>query len=185
MLPQDLFVPGLAAFLVGHVLLRRRLLDARPARRVALAVAAVVVLAVVVPLGRRILAEIVRAGQPAELRVAVAVYMAVISAMLATALASGNVVAAVGRGAVRRLRLDDRLGPLRAAVRVGAGGDHGDVPPRVRPGWSRRSFVEYWVLRRPASVSILLRDRSRCRLASGRMLRTVADERDPARDARR
>ena len=39
--------------------------------------------------------------------------MVVIGAMLATALAVGNPLAAVGRGAVRRLRLDDRLGPVR------------------------------------------------------------------------
>ena len=55
-----------------------------------------VVAALVAPLGRRILTSIARARQPRELRFAVAAYMAVISAMLATALATGNVLAAAG-----------------------------------------------------------------------------------------
>jgi len=95
MLPRDLFVPGLAAFLVGHVCYLVGFWTDGPSAP-ALAVASVVVLAVVVPLGRRILGSIVRAGLPVELRFAVGAYMAVISAMLATALASGNVIAAAG-----------------------------------------------------------------------------------------
>ncbi len=95
MLPQDLFVPGLAAFLVGHVGYLIGFWTRGPSG-LALLIAAVVVLAIVVPIGRRILSEIVRAGLPGDLRSAVTVYMAVISAMLATALASGNVLAAAG-----------------------------------------------------------------------------------------
>jgi uncharacterized membrane protein YhhN len=106
MLPQDLFVGGLAAFLVGHVAYLIGFWTHGPSG-VALVVAAVVVLAVVVPLGRRILGEITRAGLPAELRIAVTVYMAVISAMLATALASGNVVA--GAGAVLFVTSDSMI----------------------------------------------------------------------------
>jgi uncharacterized membrane protein YhhN len=95
MLPQDLFVPGLAAFLAAHLCYVAGFWSAGPTG-VALAVAVVVVVAVVAPLGRAILAAIGRAGLPGELRIAVAAYMTVISAMLATALATGNVLAAVG-----------------------------------------------------------------------------------------
>jgi uncharacterized membrane protein YhhN len=95
MLPQDLFVPGLAAFLVGHVAYLIGFWTHGPAGP-ALAIAAVVVLAFVVPLGRRILSAISRADLPADLRAAVALYIAVISAMLATALATRNIVAAAG-----------------------------------------------------------------------------------------
>jgi uncharacterized membrane protein YhhN len=63
---------------------------------VALIVAVIVVVLVVVPLGRTILTAIARAGLPRELRIAVAAYITVISAMLAFALASGNVLAAIG-----------------------------------------------------------------------------------------
>lgn len=95
MLPQDLFVPGLAAFLVGHVCYLAGFWSAGPAGA-ALAVAVVIVVLVVAPLGRTILGAITRAGEPGSLRIAVALYMTVISAMLATALATGNVLAAVG-----------------------------------------------------------------------------------------
>ena len=95
MLPRDLFVPGLAAFLVGHLCYVAGFWTHGPTG-LALAIAVVVVTALVAPLGRRILTAIARARQPSELRVAVAVYMVVISAMLATALATGNVLAAVG-----------------------------------------------------------------------------------------
>jgi uncharacterized membrane protein YhhN len=95
MLPQDLFVPGLAAFLVGHLCYVVGFWTHGPSG-FALAIAVVVVVALVAPLGRRILTSISRARQPRELRIAVAAYMAVISAMLATALATGNVLAAVG-----------------------------------------------------------------------------------------
>jgi uncharacterized membrane protein YhhN len=95
MLPQDLFVPGLAAFLVGHVCYVIGFWTHGPSAT-AFVVAVVVVLAVVVPLGRHILGSIARSAQPRELRVAVGGYMVVISAMLATALATGNVAAGVG-----------------------------------------------------------------------------------------
>ena len=95
MLPRDLFVPGLAAFLVGHLCYLGGFWAHGPTA-VALAVAVVVVLVVIAPLARRILTSIARGGQPDELRVAVAAYMVVISAMLATALATGNVLAAAG-----------------------------------------------------------------------------------------
>ena len=95
MLPQDLFVPGLAAFLVAHVCYLAGFWSSGPAGA-ALAVAVVVVVLVVAPLGRTILGAIARAGEPGSLRIAVALYMTVISAMLATALATGNVLAAIG-----------------------------------------------------------------------------------------
>jgi uncharacterized membrane protein YhhN len=95
MLPQDRFVPGLAAFLVAHVCYLAGFWSSGP-EATALVVAIVVVVLVVAPLGRTILGAMTRATLPRELRVAVASYMTVISAMLATALASGNVLAAVG-----------------------------------------------------------------------------------------
>jgi uncharacterized membrane protein YhhN len=95
MLPSDLFVPGLAAFLVGHLCYLVGFWTHGPSAR-ALVIATAVVVVLVAPLGRRILASIARAGQPGELRFAVAAYMTVISAMLATAVATGNVLAAAG-----------------------------------------------------------------------------------------
>jgi len=95
MLPQDLFVPGLAAFLVGHLGYVIGFWTHGPSA-LALVVSIVVVIAVVAPLGRRILRAVGQAGEPRELRIAVGGYMVVISAMLASALASGNVAAAAG-----------------------------------------------------------------------------------------
>jgi len=95
MLPQDRFVPGLAAFLAAHVCYLVGFWSAGPTAG-GFAIAVIVVVLVVAPLARAILGAIARAGLPAELRIAVALYMTVISAMLATALATGNVLAAVG-----------------------------------------------------------------------------------------
>jgi uncharacterized membrane protein YhhN len=95
MLPQDLFVPGLAAFLVGHLCYLVGFWTHAPSL-IAFLVSAVVVAGVVAPLGYRILTSIDRAGEPEALRIAVAAYVAVISVMLATALATGNVAAAAG-----------------------------------------------------------------------------------------
>ncbi len=91
MLPTDLFVFGLGAFLVAHLCYIAGFWSDGPTA-VAFVVAAVVVVAVLAPLALRIL----RSVTEAELRVPVAVYIVVIAAMLASAFASGNVVAAVG-----------------------------------------------------------------------------------------
>lgn len=106
MLPQDLFVPGLAAFLVGHVCYVIGFWTHGPSA-LALIAAAVLVVAVVAPLGRHILGSISRSAQPGELRLAVGGYMVVISAMLATALATGNVTA--GAGAVLFVTSDSMI----------------------------------------------------------------------------
>jgi uncharacterized membrane protein YhhN len=90
----DLFVAGLAAFLVGHCCYVAGFFTEGPGLG-ALALAAVVVIAIVVPIARRILRAL--AAEP-SLRAPVAVYMVVIAAMLATALATGNVLAAIGAG---------------------------------------------------------------------------------------
>jgi uncharacterized membrane protein YhhN len=95
MVPRDLFVPGLAAFLVGHLAYLVGFWVHGPSG-VALLVAVVVTIAAVTPVAKRVLTAIAARGEPKELRVAVVAYMVVISAMLATALAGGNVVAAVG-----------------------------------------------------------------------------------------
>ncbi len=92
MLPADRFVAGLAAFLVGHLCYVAGFWAHGPGG-LAFLVAVVVVAVVVVPLGRRILGAI---GAGGGLRIPVALYMVVISVMLATALATGNVPAAVG-----------------------------------------------------------------------------------------
>jgi uncharacterized membrane protein YhhN len=92
MLPRDLFVGGLAAFLVAHVCYVAGFWTDAPGL-LELLVAAAVTVVIVVPLARRILGAL--AGEP-ELRPPVGAYIAVISAMLASALASGNVVAAAG-----------------------------------------------------------------------------------------
>ena len=92
MVERDLFVFGLGAFLVGHCFYVAGFWTAPPGG-LAIAVAVVVVAAVIGPLARRILGAL--HDQPA-LRPPVIAYIAVIAAMLASALASGNVVAAVG-----------------------------------------------------------------------------------------
>ncbi len=91
MLPTDLFVFGLGAFLVAHVCYVAGFWSDAPAA-VAFVVAAVVVIAIVTPLAVRIL----RCVSDPELRAPVGIYIIVIAAMLASALASGNVVAGVG-----------------------------------------------------------------------------------------
>jgi uncharacterized membrane protein YhhN len=93
MLPSDRFVAGLAAFLVGHLCYLAGFWAAGPAVA-AFAVAAVVVAVVIVPFARHVLRH-VRAADPA-LVPPVAGYIVVISAMVATACATGNWVAAVG-----------------------------------------------------------------------------------------
>jgi uncharacterized membrane protein YhhN len=92
MLPAELFVAGLAAFLVGHLCYLAGFWT-EPPGSFALGVAAVVVVTVVAPVAAAIVRALRGRG---VLLVAVVLYIVVISAMLATALASGNVVAGVG-----------------------------------------------------------------------------------------
>ncbi|HEY5024562.1 MAG TPA: lysoplasmalogenase [Acidimicrobiales bacterium] len=92
MLPTDMFVAGLAAFLVGHLMYVAGMW-AHPPSGIAVTVAALGVAVVVTPVARRILGTL--RGR-AELGVPVAIYIVVISVMLATALATGNVLAGVG-----------------------------------------------------------------------------------------
>jgi uncharacterized membrane protein YhhN len=108
MMPRDLFVPGLAAFLVGHLCYLVGFWTHGPSAS-ALALGVVVVAALVAPLGRRILTSIARSGAPdsGALLGPVAGYIAVISAMLATALATGNVLA--GAGAVLFVASDSMI----------------------------------------------------------------------------
>jgi uncharacterized membrane protein YhhN len=91
MLPTDLFVAGLVAFLVGHLCYVAGFW-AHPPGGVAVAVAAGVVVVVVAPVARRILGAL----RGRRERGPVALYIVVISVMLATALATGNVLAGVG-----------------------------------------------------------------------------------------
>jgi uncharacterized membrane protein YhhN len=88
MLPDDRFVAGLSAFLLGHVAYT----VAFDAAGGALAVWLFVVLVAASPFGNRIL----RAAPGGALRAAVTVYMLVIGVMVASALASGSWSAAIG-----------------------------------------------------------------------------------------
>jgi uncharacterized membrane protein YhhN len=94
MLPRDLFVPGLASFLVAHVCYVAGFLteDLTAAGWVAGAVVVAVALAT---LGRRVLGA-VRSGDEPGLTPPVAAYMVVISAMLAAACATGDPRAVAG-----------------------------------------------------------------------------------------
>jgi uncharacterized membrane protein YhhN len=92
MLPRDAFVAGLAAFLLAHVCYVVGLWTDPPSAT-ALLIAVVVVVLAVAPIATRVLRAL---AEQRELRSPVAVYMVVISAMVASAIASGNVVAAVG-----------------------------------------------------------------------------------------
>ena len=92
MLRTEFFVAGLAAFLVGHLCYLGGFWVRGPAGR-ALTISAVVVVTVVAPFGARIL-KALRGRR--QLVGPVALYMLVIAAMLATALATGNVSAGAG-----------------------------------------------------------------------------------------
>jgi uncharacterized membrane protein YhhN len=93
MLPSDRFVAGLSAFLVAHLCYLGGLWSSGPSAA-ALALAALVVAVPIVPFAHRILRS-VRAADPA-LVAPVALYIVVISAMVATALASGSWFAGIG-----------------------------------------------------------------------------------------
>jgi uncharacterized membrane protein YhhN len=84
MLPRDLFVPGLASFLLAHV-----------AYTIGFHSFAVWALVVVVIAAAVLAPPILRAADR-ELRAPVAVYMIAIVAMVTSALASGHALAAVG-----------------------------------------------------------------------------------------
>jgi uncharacterized membrane protein YhhN len=90
---RDLFVPGLAAFLVAHLCYVAGFWTDPPASW-AVAVAVVVVVVCVRPFAARILVAL--HGTEPALRVPVGAYIAVISAMVASALATGNVAAGAG-----------------------------------------------------------------------------------------
>jgi uncharacterized membrane protein YhhN len=94
MLPRDRFLAGLVSFLAGHVAYVVGLrIGETSAAAVVVSAAAVVVVAAVV--GTPVVAA-VRHGPHAELTGPVLAYMAVISAMVTCALATGNVLAAAG-----------------------------------------------------------------------------------------
>jgi uncharacterized membrane protein YhhN len=119
MLPSDQFVAGLAAFLVGHVCYVVGFwVDADPPDALAVVVATVVVLAVIVPLAARIV-RAVRASDDPALAVPVVAYIAVITTMVVSAVASGNAVAAVGAalfaGSDSMIAWDRFVQPFRAA----------------------------------------------------------------------
>jgi uncharacterized membrane protein YhhN len=94
MLPRDLFVPGLASFLLGHLAYIAGLWTGDTST--AGLVLGIVLIAVALPLlGGRIL-RAVRTGDEPDLLVPVTAYVAVISAMVVSAGASGQPLALVG-----------------------------------------------------------------------------------------
>lgn len=93
MLPREQFVGGLSAFLLAHVCYLAGLV-ARGLRGPSVALALVGTAVVVAPVARRVLRG-VQAKEPA-LAPPVVAYLVVIATMLAFAVASGNVLAAVG-----------------------------------------------------------------------------------------
>ncbi len=117
MLPGDLFVPGLAAFLVAHLayvvgfLVGGLHVEATLLGLVLAALGAVTV-------GRRLLAA-VATGAP-DMAGPIGIYMVVISAMLVCAVGSGRAVAAVGAGL---FYVSDALIGWNRFVRPAAGGD--------------------------------------------------------------
>lgn len=94
MLPQDLFVPGLASFLLGHVayIVGLRYLGTSTTGLVV----AIAIIAVALPIvGLRVVGA-VRKGDEPELLAPVTVYIAVISIMVIAAGASGVAIALAG-----------------------------------------------------------------------------------------
>jgi uncharacterized membrane protein YhhN len=94
MLPGDHFVPGLGAFLLGHVAYVVGL-NIHGGSGGELALAAIPVAVVAGVLATRILRAVV-AGGDRKLIVPLVAYMVVISAMVTSAVAGGHVLAAVG-----------------------------------------------------------------------------------------
>jgi uncharacterized membrane protein YhhN len=96
MLPQDLFIAGLASFLAAHLAFIVGLwLDGQTALAFAIGVA--VAAAAIAVIGRRILRAVRRGGQP-EMAPPVAAYMGVISLMLASAIGTREPLAIAGAG---------------------------------------------------------------------------------------
>lgn len=93
MLPGDLFVPGLAAFLLAHLAYLTGFVTEGPTLGAA-AVSVLVVTALSLPIGALVLRSL-RTSSP-RLVFPVAAYMFVISAMVAAALATGDIRAIVG-----------------------------------------------------------------------------------------
>jgi uncharacterized membrane protein YhhN len=95
MLPGDRFVAGLGAFLVAHLCYVAGFATDLPPAPALLLAAAVVVVAIV-PLAVRVLGALRGAAGRAALAGPVGAYIAVIAAMVTTALASGNPAAGAG-----------------------------------------------------------------------------------------
>jgi uncharacterized membrane protein YhhN len=94
MLPRDLFVAGLASFLLGHLAYIVGLWSLGPSV-LGLVVGAAIIAVALPLLGLRIL-RAVRAGDEPELTLPVTVYVLVISAMVVAAGASGSPLALAG-----------------------------------------------------------------------------------------
>ncbi|MDX2168979.1 MAG: lysoplasmalogenase [Deltaproteobacteria bacterium] len=88
MLPAELFLAGLSAFLVGHVFF----VVAFDATMLARGIWFVIVMLVTAPLSLRLL----RAAPDLPTRIAIGLYMTVIALMVGSAIASGSRVAAAG-----------------------------------------------------------------------------------------
>lgn len=96
MLPRNLFVAGLASFLVGHLCYIAGL-QLRGQDGVWFVVGLVIVLVAVMTIGRRIVRSVRQSDEPA-MAVPVTAYVAVISFMLASAFGTRNIFAILGAG---------------------------------------------------------------------------------------
>jgi uncharacterized membrane protein YhhN len=94
MLPRDLFVPGLASFLVAHLAYVAGLW-AEGVDPLQFVIGLAVVTLAIVAIGGRVVRGI-RAGDEPSMATAVMAYMAVISLMLASAIGTGVALAAAG-----------------------------------------------------------------------------------------
>lgn len=94
MLPRDAFVPGLASFAVAQVLFAVSF-AVGDVSSVRLVIALLLVVATSLVLARRFIRALKRSDQ-GSLIPPIVVYMAVISAMVVCAIASGNVLAIIG-----------------------------------------------------------------------------------------
>lgn len=91
---EKFFVFGLASFLVGHLAYVGGFVSSGDAQAIGAALGAGLVIGLIITIGRPIL-EAVRANEP-ELTVPVSVYMAVISLMVVSAVATKNTLAIAG-----------------------------------------------------------------------------------------
>ena len=127
MVPKDLFVFGLSAFLLGHIAYIVGM-HVEGVEGLRFLVGIVIVMALLAVIGTPILRGI-RAGPDRKLAGPVVAYMGVISAMVASAIGVGQRRRDRRRRPLLRERRADRLEPLPARDEPLPRHDHGHLPP--------------------------------------------------------